>query len=193
MSRHPHPIALGRLAHVHHDRRIDASGLGDGTSLQCIVVERPRIALEAGVAVAGHARLTVFSDGATRFQGRLHARGTASYDCMAVFAVKDVEGRAYTASFSGRMHGERRDLEWDEWDMNDEIRRHWASIRAAATRGARVNAATDGALRRIARAIGALRRIARAIGAPRSAIARTWALPRARPPDGPPLRWRGVG
>ena len=183
MSRHPHAIALASLAHVHHDRRIDASGLGEGAPLQCIVVERPRITFEAGVAVAGHARLTVFSDGATRFQGRLHARGTASYACMAVFAVKDVEGRAYTASFSGRVHGERRDLAWDEWGMDDEIRRHWASIRAAATRGARVNGATAGALRRIARTIGALG----------SAIARPWALPRARPPDAPPLRCRGVG
>ena len=67
--------------------------------------------------------------------------------------------------------------------MNDEIRCHWASIRATATCSARVNAATDGALRRIARTIGALG----------PAIAGARALPRVRPPDGPPLRWRGVG
>ena len=173
MSCNPHPIANGTFAHVHHDRRIDASGLGNGTPLQCIVVERPRIVFERGVAVMGHARLTVFSDGATRFQGRLHARGTASYDCRAVFAVKDIEGRAYAASFNGRVHGDRRDLAWDEWGMNDAIRRHWPSIRAAATRGTRVNAGTDGAWRRVARAIHALR----------STIARMWAPPLARPPD----------
>ena len=176
MSRHPHPIARDRLAHIHHDRRFDASGLGAGAPLQCIVVERPRIAFETGVAITGHARLTVFSDGATRFQGRLHARGTASYDCRAVFAVKDVEGRAYTASFNGRVQGDRRDLDWDEWGVNDDIRQHWASIRAAATRGTRVETAGDGILRRIARA-----------------FAQAWTLPQARPPDAPPLRCVGVG
>jgi hypothetical protein len=83
------------------------------------VVDAPSITFGTGIAVGGYGRLTVFSDGTTHFQGHLHDSGFPSYDCLAVFTVKDADGRAYVASRSGRVHGTdepgSRDLDWDDW------------------------------------------------------------------------------
>jgi hypothetical protein len=67
----------------------------------------------------GSARLTIFSDGTTHFQDRLHHSGFPSYDCLAVFTVTDSDGRAYTASHAGRVPGSdelgSRNLDRDDW------------------------------------------------------------------------------
>jgi hypothetical protein len=117
-------------------------------------LDAPSITFGTGIAVGGHGRLTVFSDGTTHFQGHLHDSGLPSYDCLAVFSVKDTDGRAYSASKSGRVHGTdepgSRDLDWDDWGNNSDIKNNWAKIKAGATGGYRVDVTSDWSPQKIA-------------------------------------------
>jgi hypothetical protein len=110
-------------------------------------VDTPSITFGTGIAVGGYGRLTVFSDGTTHFQGHLHDSGFPSYDCFAVFTVKDADGRAYAASHSGRVHGTdepgSRDLDWDDWGTNDDLRRNWPKIRSGGVGGSKVDVTSD--------------------------------------------------
>jgi hypothetical protein len=131
----------------------DITGNAIGTPFQYeegpewLVVDAPSITFGTGIAVGGYGRLTVFSDGTTHFQGHLHDSGFPSYDCLAVFTVKDADGRAYAASRSGRVHGTdepgSRDLDWDDWGSNDAIRENWSKIRSGWQRGYRVDVTSD--------------------------------------------------
>lgn len=115
--------------------------------LEWFVVDRPDIKFGTGLAVGGHARLTVFSDGTTHFQGHLHTSGFPSFDCLAVFTIKDSDGNAYPAAHGGRVHGTdepgSRDLDWDEWGTNDGIRANWPKIRSGGQGGSRVDVTSD--------------------------------------------------
>jgi len=121
---------------------------------QQVVVNAPSITFGTGIAVGGFGTLTVFSDGTTHFHGHLHASGWPSYDCLAVFTVKDTDGRGYAASHSGRVHGTdepgSRDLDWDDWGTNDDIRRNWPKIRDAGTGGYKVDVTSDWSPQKIA-------------------------------------------
>ena len=134
---------------------------GSGTELQpqWLAVDRPSIAFGTGISVGGYGRLTIFSDGTTHFQGHLHDSGFPSYDCLAVFTVKDADGRAYTATSSGRVHGTdepgSRDLDWDDWGTNDDIRRNWPRIRAGAVLGSQVSVTSDWSPQKIAEDVAA--------------------------------------
>jgi len=112
-----------------------------------LVVDAPSITFGTGLAVGGYGRLTVFSDGTTHFQGHLHDSGFVSYDCLVVFTVKDADGRAYTASHSGRVHGTigsgSRDVDWDDWGSNDAIRENWPKIRFGGPDGWRAEVTPD--------------------------------------------------
>jgi hypothetical protein len=125
------------------------------------VVDAPNITFGTGIAVGGHGRLTVFSDGITHFQGHLHGSGIPSYDCLAVFTVKDADGHAYAASHSGRVHGSdepgSRDLDWDDWGSNDEIRANWTKIRSGRGAGSyRVDVTSDWSPQKIAEDVVAI-------------------------------------
>jgi hypothetical protein len=120
---------------------------------QWFTVDAPSIAFGAGIAVGGYGRLTVFSDGTTHFQGHLHASGFPSYDCLAVFTVKDADGRAYAASHTGRVHGTdepgSRDFDWDEWGTNDDLRRNWPRISSGGVGGWKVDVTSDWSFQKI--------------------------------------------
>jgi hypothetical protein len=122
-------------------------------------VDVPSITFGSGIAVGGHGRLDIFSDGTTHFQGHLHDSGFPSYDCLAVFTVRDTDGRAYAASKSGRVHGSdepgSRDLDWDDWGTNDDIKNNWPKI-TGATGGYRVDVTSDWSPQKIAEDVVAI-------------------------------------
>jgi hypothetical protein len=127
--------------------------------LEWFVVDAPSITFGSGIAVGGYGRLTVFSDGTTHFQGHLHDSGFPSYDCLAVFTVKDADGHAYAAPHSGRVHGTdesgSRDLNWDDWGGNDSIRQNWPKIKSGGTGGWEVNVTSDWSPQKIAEDVAA--------------------------------------
>ena len=114
---------------------------------QQFVSSAPSITFDSGTPVGGFGSLTLFSDGTTHFQGHLHDSGAPSYDCLAVFTVRDKDGNAYAASHSGTVRGTEvsgsRDLDWDDWGSNDEVRHNWAKIRSGGTGNYRVDVTSD--------------------------------------------------
>jgi len=125
-----------------------------------VKVDVPSITFGSGIAVGGNGRLTLFSDGTTHFQGHLHDSGLPSYDCLAVFTIKDADGYAYTASHSGRVHGTdesgSRDLDWDDWGTDDRLQQKWDRIRAGTTGGSQVNVTSDWSPQKIAEDVVAI-------------------------------------
>lgn len=121
---------------------------------QWAMVDTPSIAFGSGISVGGYGRLTLFSDGTTHFQGHLHDSGLPSFDCLPVFAVKDADGHAYQASHPGRVHGSdepgSRDLDWDDWGTDDNLRQRWARVRAGWTGGSQVTVTSDWSPQKIA-------------------------------------------
>ena len=114
-----HESGSWRLSNFQNGTIFWTAASGAQVQPQAFVVDAPSITFGSGIAVGGHGRLTIFSDGTTHFQGHLHDSGFPSYDCLAVFAVKDTDGRAYAATHGGRTHGTdeqgSRDLDWDDW------------------------------------------------------------------------------
>ncbi len=94
------------------------------------------------------------------FEGHLRATGAWSYDCLAVFAVKDVDGNAYAAAHSGRIHGSDesgdRNLDWNEWSVSEDLRDNWSRIRAGASGGSQVSVTADWSLDKIKDAVVAV-------------------------------------
>lgn len=122
---------------------------------QAFTVNAPDITFGSGIAAGGNARFQIFSDGTTHFSGHLHDDGIPSYDCLAVFSVKDGQNRAYTASQSGTIHGtdapgSSRDLDWDTWGSSADVRTNWASIRSSGTGGGTVSVTSDWSATKIA-------------------------------------------
>jgi hypothetical protein len=107
----------------------------------------PDITFATGVALGGSAALSLFSDGTFHFNGHLHDSGYVGYNILAVFAVKDTEGRAYTVSQTGITDGSidnistpsQRDLDWDLWGSSDDVRNNWPSIRSGGVGGGQVS------------------------------------------------------
>ena len=118
------------------------------------VVDVPTVEFGTGLPVGGNGRLTLLSDGTTHFQGHLHDSGFPSFDCLAVFTVKDADGIAYAASKMGRLHGTdepgSRDLDWDDVVVNDQVRQGWPRIQAGAVGGSRVDITSDWSPQKIA-------------------------------------------
>lgn len=127
---------------------------------QWFVVDAPSITFGTGLPVGGHGRFTIFSDGTTHFQGHLHDSGLPSFDCLPVFSVKDADGRVYAASHPGRVHGTdepgKRDLDWDDWGSNDDIRQRWERIAAGAVGHFQVDITSDFTPLKIAEDIAAV-------------------------------------
>jgi hypothetical protein len=114
---------------------------------QWFSVNAPSITFGGGNPVGGFGNLTVFSDGTTHFKGHLRVSGAPSYDCLAVFTVKDTANNAYAASSSGHLNGTdesgSRDLDWDIWGKNDAVRQNWAKIRDGGIGGYQVKIDPD--------------------------------------------------
>jgi hypothetical protein len=114
---------------------------------QPFIVDAHSIIFGTGIAVGGYGRLTLYSDGTIHLEGHLHDSGFVSYDCLVVFTVKDADGRAYAASHSGRVHGTdepgSRDLDWDDWTTNDDVRKNWPKIYAGGVGGYKVDVTSD--------------------------------------------------
>ena len=128
---------------------------------QWFCVDAPSITFGSGIAVGGYGRLTIHSDGITHFRGHLHDSGFPSYDCLVVFTVKDADGRAYSASHSGTVHGTdsitgSRELDWDDWGTNDLIRQNWDKVVSGATGGYHVEVTSDWSPQKIAEDVAAV-------------------------------------
>jgi hypothetical protein len=121
----------------------------DGINIapQQFIADAPSITFGSGISVGGRGTLVLYSDGTTHFSGHLHDSGFPSYDCLAVFTVKDADGRAYAASQPGRVHGTdesgSRDLDWDAWSTNDDVRKNWPKIRDGGTGAYKVDVTSD--------------------------------------------------
>lgn len=121
---------------------------------QAFTVNDPDITFGSGISIGGNARFQIFSDGTTHFTGHLHDSGLPTYDCLAVFSVKDGQNRAYTASQDGTVHGtldlgSSRDLDWDLWGSNSDVRTNWASIRASGVGAGTVSVTSDWSAQKI--------------------------------------------
>ena len=167
-------------------------------------VDAPSITFGTGIAVGGYGRLTVFSDGTTHLQGHLHDSGFVSYDCLAVFTVKDADGRVYAASHSGRVHGTvdsgSRDLDWDNWGSEDAIRANWSKIRAGGQGGYRVDVTSDWSPTKIAEFVLAVVGVVLSIiplifsgGGSNKSSNPDYGRPETYPPGGLPPPERSVG
>jgi hypothetical protein len=169
------------------------------------VLDVPSITFGSGLAVGGHARLTAFSDGTTHFQGHLHDSGFVSYDCLVVVTLKDADGRAYPASKSGRVRGTiepgSRDLDWDEWGMNEVIRDNWSKIRNGGHGSWKAEVTSDFTPTKIAELVVAAVGIVLAIiplvfsggGSSNRSSDPDYGRPEAYPPGGLPPPDRSVG
>ncbi len=118
-------------------------------------VSAPNLTFNSGIPVGGNVRFQIFSDGTTHFTGHLHDSGLPTYDCLAVFSVKDGQNRAYTASQGGTVHGtgdlgSSRDLDWDLWGSNNDVRTNWASIRSSGVGAGNVSVTSDWTAKMIA-------------------------------------------
>ena len=127
---------------------------------QAFVVNAPSITFGTGISIGGSGALTLFSDGTTKFVGHLHDSGFPSYDCLAIATVKDADGRAYAASHTGRTHGTdetgSRNLDWEDWGTNDDVRRNWPKIRSGGTGNYKVEVTSDWSPQKIAEDIVAV-------------------------------------
>jgi len=130
---------------------------------QFFIVNAPSITFGSGISVGGSGCLTGFSDGTVHFTGHLHDSGFPSYDCLAVFAIKDADGRAYAASHSGHVSGtdelvgeDRRNLDWDDWGTNQLLQQNWSRIRAGATGGGKVDVTSDWSAQKIGEDVAAV-------------------------------------
>jgi len=128
---------------------------------QAFTVDAPNVTFGSGIAAGGNARFQIFSDGTTHFTGHLHDSGFSSYDCLAVFSVKDEQNRAYTASQTGTIHGtdapgSSRDLDWNIWGSSDDVRRNWASIRSSGVGGGTVSVTSDWSAQKISEEVSSI-------------------------------------
>jgi LGFP repeat len=134
----------------------------DGINIapQQFVADAPSITFGSGISVGGRGTLVLYSDGTTHFSGHLHDSGFPSYDCLVVFTVKDADGRAYAASQTGRVHGTdesgSRDLDWDVWSTNEDVRKNWPKIRNVGTGGYKVDVTSDWSPQKIAEDVAAV-------------------------------------
>jgi hypothetical protein len=148
---------LGRRSDFERGSIVWTPTLGLQVQPQKLVVDAPNITFETGIAVGGSGRLEVFSDGTTHFHGHLHDSGIPPFDCLAVFALKDSDGHSYAASTTGTVHGwdpGSRNFDWDDWGMNNEIRRNWAKLWSSSSGGYRVEITSDWTIGRIAEMAG---------------------------------------
>jgi uncharacterized protein with LGFP repeats len=117
------------------------------------IADAPSITFGSGISVGGNGTLVLYSDGTVHFSGHLHDSGFPSYDCLAVFTVKDTEGRAYAASQPGRVHGSDepgdRNLDWDNWGTNDDVRKNWPMIHNGGTGAYKVDVTSDWSAQKI--------------------------------------------
>ena len=124
------------------------------------IADAPSITFGCGISVGGNGTLVLYSDGTVHFSGHLHNSGFPSYDCLAVFTVKDAYGRAYAASQPGRVHGSdesgSRDLDWDNWSTIDDVRKNWPKIHNGGTGGYKVDVTSDWSPQKIAEDVAAV-------------------------------------
>jgi hypothetical protein len=149
-----HDSGGGRASDFQNGSIFWTAGSGAQVQPQAFVVNAPSITFGTGIAIGGSGTLTLFSDGTTKFRGHLHDSGFPSYDCLAIFAVKDANGRVYAANHTGRTHGTdeagSRDLDWEDWGTNDDVRRNWSSVRSGGTGNYRVEVTSDWSPQKIA-------------------------------------------
>ncbi len=159
---------IGRRSDFQNGSIVWTSAMGVQVQPERLSVDGANITFGSGIAVGGYAHLDVFSDGTTHTWGHLHDSGSAPYDCMIVLCVKDTEGHVYAAAKSGTVHGldaGSRNLDWDDWGANGEIRQNWTKIRFAHSGGYRVDVTSDWTLGRIAELVGKIVGAVAALGA----------------------------
>jgi hypothetical protein len=135
------------------------TGMGSQVQPQCIKIDAG-LTFGTGIPVGGYGSLKVYSDGTTWFSGHLHDSGFPSYDCLAVFTIRDTDGRAYAVPANGRVHGTdetgSRNLDWDLWGTNDDIRKNWAKLWFGGRGGYKADVTSDWTAKKIAEDVAAV-------------------------------------
>ncbi len=90
------------------------------------------ITFDNGVPVGGFSHLTIYSDGSYAFTGHYHVSGAPSYSFGLVWVIKDSQGRPFSFSHGGRLHGTfesgSRDDDWAFTGTNQDLARFWPDI-----------------------------------------------------------------
>ena len=150
----------GRRSDFQNGSILWTPGNGAQVQPQAFAVNVPSVTFGTGLSIGGNGFLAVYSDGTTNFRGHLHDSGFPSYDCLATFMIKDPDGRVYAASHTGRTHGSdepgSRNLDWDDWGTNDDVRRNRAKIRSGSTGHYTVQVTSDWSPQKIAEDIAAV-------------------------------------
>jgi hypothetical protein len=153
-------VGKGRRSDFQNGNITWTPGMGAQVQPRRVCVKAPNITFGPGISVGGYGNLEVFPDGTTHMWGHLHDSGFPSYDCLLVFTVKDSDGRAYPATQPGRVHGTdesgSRNLDWDTWGTNDDIRKNWAKIWGTGRGGYKVDVTSDWSAQKIAEDVTAI-------------------------------------
>jgi hypothetical protein len=92
------------------------------------------IAFHGGVPVGGYSHLTIYADGSYAYTGHFHVSGAPSYNYGLVWVVKDSQGRPFSFSHGGRLHGTfesgSRDDDWAFTGTNQQLARFWPDLAA---------------------------------------------------------------
>ena len=95
------------------------------------------IVFGTGLAIGGNALLTLYSNGATHFQGQLHDGGLASYDTFVAAAVYDTTHNAIVFTHVGQANGSLSDGSpydnWDDWKPSAELVTLWPNLREGSS------------------------------------------------------------
>lgn len=148
-----HDFNAGRISEFQNGSIVWSGEAGAQVMPQHFVVDAPNIIFGTGLPVGGHARMVLYSDGFTTFEGHLHDSGLPSFDYMAVFTVKGTDQLAYTLTHSGRLHGSDepgdRGDDWNEKGYDEKVLKAWPAIRSG-TGGSTVTITSDWSPQKIA-------------------------------------------
>jgi hypothetical protein len=106
----------------------------EAAPLPRIEMDTAYITFSGGVPVGGFSHLTIYADGSYAFTGHFHVSGAPSYNYGLVWVVKDSQGRPFSFSHGGRLHGTfesgSRDDDWAFTSHDDRLARFWPDLAA---------------------------------------------------------------
>jgi hypothetical protein len=95
------------------------------------------IVFGTGITIGGKALLTLYSNGATHFEGQLHDNGLASYDTLVAAAVYDTDHNAIVFTHTGQANGSLSDGSpddnWDDWKQSADLVTLWSNLKAGSS------------------------------------------------------------
>jgi hypothetical protein len=106
----------------------------EAAPLAKIEIDTGYITFGGGVPVGGFSHLTIYSDGSYGYTGHFHVSGAPSYNYGLVWVVKDSQGRPFSFSHGGRLHGTfesgPRDDDWAFTNTDQRLAQFWPDIAA---------------------------------------------------------------